>query len=159
MLLPHCTLHFLFFFNNCIVPKEFLLWEIRVAFPRESQLRQSHATQPIVHAGCLSVSIIHRTLTWTTDYGIFNAHTDVNVCHCTWACTDTVKESALKVDSERKFTFVAPRNRTCISGVPVRRYTNWATSPPSYTFRRPFLFANPAVFFLFLFFYHFIVVT
>ena len=102
MLLPHCTLHFLFFFNNCIVPKEFLLWEIRVAFPRESQLRQSHATQPIVHAGCLSVSIIRRTLTWTTDYGIFTVHTDVNVCHCTWACTDTVRKSALKVDPGRK---------------------------------------------------------
>ena len=44
----------------------FLPWEIRVAFPGESQLRQSRATQPTVHAGCSSVSIIHRTLTWTT---------------------------------------------------------------------------------------------
>ena len=35
-------------------------------FPGESQLRQSRATQPTVHAGCFSVSIIHRTLTWTT---------------------------------------------------------------------------------------------
>ena len=25
-----------------------------------------HTTQPIVHAGCFSVSIIHQTLTWTT---------------------------------------------------------------------------------------------
>ena len=125
MLLPHCTLHFLFFFNNCIVPKEFLLWEIRVAFPRESQLRQSHATQPIVHAGCLSVSIIHRTLTWTTDYRIFKAHTDVNVCHCTWACTDTVRESALTVDSGgKKKSLVAPGNRACLNGVPVRRSSN-----------------------------------
>ena len=41
-------------------------WKIRVAFPRESQLRQSRATQPAVHVGCFSVSIIHRTLTWTT---------------------------------------------------------------------------------------------
>ena len=32
----------------------------------ESQLRQSYATQPTVRAGCFSVSIIHRTLTWTT---------------------------------------------------------------------------------------------
>ena len=44
----------------------FLPWEIPVAFPGESQLRQSRATQPTVHAGCFSVSIIHRTLTWTT---------------------------------------------------------------------------------------------
>ena len=31
----------------------FLPWEIRVAFPGESQLQQSHATQPVVHAGFL----------------------------------------------------------------------------------------------------------
>ena len=41
-------------------------WEIWVAFPGESQLQQSCATQPTVHAECFSVSIIHRTLTWTT---------------------------------------------------------------------------------------------
>ena len=46
----------------------FLPREIRFAFPGESQLRQSRATQPTVHAGCFSVSITHRTLTWTTGY-------------------------------------------------------------------------------------------
>ena len=56
----------LFLFYNFIVPMEFLPWEIQVAFPGESQLQQSRATQSTVHAGCLSVSIIHRTLTWTT---------------------------------------------------------------------------------------------
>ena len=45
---------------------EFRPWEIRVAFPGESQLRQSRASQPNVHGGCFSVSIIHQTLTWTT---------------------------------------------------------------------------------------------
>ena len=61
---------FFFFFGggtfyNCIVPMPvgFLQW---VAFPRESQLRQSCATQPTVHAGCFSVSIFLQTLTWTT---------------------------------------------------------------------------------------------
>ena len=44
----------------------FLPQEIRIAFPGESQLRQSRATQPRVHAGCFSVSVIHRILTWTT---------------------------------------------------------------------------------------------
>ena len=44
----------------------FLPREIRVAFPGESQLRQSRATQPTARAGCFNVSIIHRTLTWTT---------------------------------------------------------------------------------------------
>ena len=32
-------------------------------FPGESQLRQSQSTLPTVHAGCFSVSIVHRTLT------------------------------------------------------------------------------------------------
>ena len=71
--------------------------EIRVAFPRESQLPQSRATLPTVHAGCFSVAIIHRTLTWNC--WIFNERTDVNVCNCTRGCTDTVRESALKADS------------------------------------------------------------
>ena len=34
---------------------------------------------------------------------IFNVRTDVNACDCTLGCTDTVRESALKVDSGRKF--------------------------------------------------------
>ena len=88
-------------FYNYIVPMRFLPWEIRVAFPGQSQLRQSRATQPTVHAGSLSVSIIHRTLTWTTNR-IFDARIDVNACDYAGGCTDTVRESALKVDSGRK---------------------------------------------------------
>ena len=59
-----CCCHCLF--CSCIVALGFLPWEYRVAFPGESQVRQSSATQTTVHAGCVSVSIIHRTLTWTT---------------------------------------------------------------------------------------------
>ena len=44
----------------------FLLWQMRVSCSEKSQLQQGRATQPTVHAGCSSVSIIHRTLTWTT---------------------------------------------------------------------------------------------
>ena len=55
-----------FYFFICIVSMGFLSWEIQAAFPGESQLQQSCITQPPVHAGCFSVSIIHRTLTWTT---------------------------------------------------------------------------------------------
>ena len=36
------------------------------------------------------------------DYGIFNVRTDINACDCTRGCTDTVRESALKVDFGRK---------------------------------------------------------
>ena len=57
---------FLLFFYNCIVSLRFFPWEIVVAFPGESLLRQSRATQRSVHAGCFSVYVIRRTLTWTT---------------------------------------------------------------------------------------------
>ena len=36
------------------------------------------------------------------DLGIFKVRTDVNACDCTRECTDTVRESSLKVDSGRK---------------------------------------------------------
>ena len=39
------------------------------------------------------------------DYGIFNVRTIVNACDCIRGCTDTVRESALKVDSGRKIPF------------------------------------------------------
>ena len=62
-LIGYALTHFLY---NCIVLMGFIPREIRVAFPGESQLRQNRAIQPTGHAGCFSVSIIHRTLTWTT---------------------------------------------------------------------------------------------
>ena len=80
--------------------------------PGESQLRQSRATQPVVHARwCFGVSVIHQTLTWTT--GSFNVRTDVNACDCARGCTDTVRESALKVDSGRKIPCYTSRARRC----------------------------------------------
>ena len=85
----------------------FLPWEIRVAFPRESQLRQRRDTQPRVHDGCFSVSIIHRREATNPsnsrmDYRIFNVRTRENACACVRGCTDTVRESALKIGSGRK---------------------------------------------------------
>ena len=68
--------------------------------PGESQLRQSRATQTTVHAGCFSVSIIHRTLAWTTGFLTCAQMLMHAIAH--GGCTDTVKESALKVDSGRK---------------------------------------------------------
>ena len=59
---PQTRVYFYFTFYKCIVPMQFLPWEFRVAFPGESQLRKSRATQPTVHAGCFNVNIIHRTL-------------------------------------------------------------------------------------------------
>ena len=105
------------FLYKRIVPLGFLPWKIRIAYPRENQLRQTRATQPTVHAGCFSVAIIHRTL--DMDYRIFCVRTYVNACHCTQVCTDTVRESALKVDWERNplpYRGIAPASAACRSG-------------------------------------------
>ena len=65
-------------------------------FPGKSQLRQIRAPQPTVHAWCFSVSRIHHTLIWTT--GSLTCAQMFNACGYTRECTDTVRESALKVD-------------------------------------------------------------
>ena len=62
------------------------------------------------------------------DYGIFNVRTDVNACNCTREHIDTLRESASKLTLGEK-SLAASGNRTCVGGVPVRRSTNWATSP------------------------------
>ena len=88
----------------------------------ESQLRQSRATQPTVHAGYVSVSIIHRPLTWST--GSLTRAQMLMHAIANGRCTDTVRESALKADSGRKIpcptgerTYVS----AACSGVPARR--------------------------------------
>ena len=92
-----------FFFYNFIVPIGFLPCEIRVAFPGESQLRQSRATQLTV--SCWVFWCLRNPPNSDINYGIFNVRTDVNACDCTRGCTDTSRESALKVDSGRKIAF------------------------------------------------------
>ena len=78
----------------------FHLWEIQVAFSRESQLRQS--CYP-TYGACWVFLCFNNPLNFDMDYRIFNVRTDVNTCNCTWGCMDTRKrESALKVDSGRK---------------------------------------------------------
>ena len=88
------------YFHNCIVPLGFLPWEIRVAFPWESQLRHSLATQPTVPAGCFSVSIIHRTLIWTTGSLTCTQMLMHAIAH--GVVRTHVRKSALKVDSGTK---------------------------------------------------------
>ena len=58
------------------------------------------------------------------DYGIFNVHTDVNACDCTLGCTDKCLHWKLTLGEK---SLAAPGNRTSVGGVPVRRFTNWAT--------------------------------
>ena len=50
------------------------------------------------------------------DYGIFNVRTYINACDCTSGCADTVRESALKVDFERKIP-CRTVNRTSVGDV------------------------------------------
>ena len=105
---------------------KFLPWEIRVAFPGERQLRQSRATQPTVHAGCLSVFMIQRTLTWTTGSLTCAQMSIQAIAHGMYGHT---WESALKADSWRKIPC-----RTGESNLRQRRagpmLYQWATSPP-----------------------------
>ena len=54
------------------------------------------------YGACWVFGCFHNPPKSNMDYGIFNARTDVNACDCTRGCTDTVRESALKVDSGRK---------------------------------------------------------
>ena len=61
------TFTFYLYFLQLYYPNGIFPREIRVAFPGESQLRQSRATQPAMHAGCFGVSIIHQTLTGTKE--------------------------------------------------------------------------------------------
>ena len=60
----HKKLFYIDNFYNCIVPKDH--WEIRVAFSRGKPAATESRYQTTVHAGCFSVSLIHRTLMWTT---------------------------------------------------------------------------------------------
>ena len=72
--------------------------KFRLLFPGETSCNYC-AKKPTVRAECFHVSIIRQTLTWTTGSLV---HTDVNACNCTQDCMNTIRESAQKVDHERK---------------------------------------------------------
>ena len=94
------TFDFTFTFFNCIVPFWISPMGKFGSFPGGEPAAMSHATQPAVHAW--SFLCFHNPPNSDMDYQIFNICKDVNACLCTWGCMDTVKESALKVDSGRK---------------------------------------------------------
>ena len=52
----------------------------------------------MLRAKYVCVAIIHQTL--DMDYRILFGRADVDACDCTGGCTDTERESALKVDWE-----------------------------------------------------------
>ena len=78
----------------------FLPWEMQFAFPRECQLRlESHYP---TYSACWVFQCFHNPPNSDMDCRIFNMRTDVNASNYTRGCTDTVRESALKVDYGRK---------------------------------------------------------
>ena len=124
------TLYFKwFFFTTVFFQWNFSHGKFGFPSPGESQLRQCCATQPRVHTWCFSVSVIHRPNS-DMDYGNFNVPSDENACDCARGCTDTVRESALKVDwgggDPQPHRGNEPPSAACRSDA----LTNWATSPP-----------------------------
>ena len=104
--------------------------ENRVAFPGESQLRQSRATQTRVHAGSVSASIFHPALTRTTGSLTCAQILMHTIAH---GVVGRPQQSALKVKGHwGEKSLAAPVNRTCVNSVPVRCSTNWTISLPCY---------------------------
>ena len=79
---------------------------------KASQLRQSHATQPKVHAYWV-FSCFHNPPNSDTDYRIFNMRTDVNADNYTRVCTDTVRESALWEKNPSPHRGIEPTSAAC----------------------------------------------
>ena len=88
---------------------------------------KSAATKPaateshyLIYGACWAFSCFHNSPNSDTDDRIFHVHTDVNACDCTRGCTDTVRESALKVDSGSKISCrTGESNLLRLIGVPV----------------------------------------
>ena len=81
----------------------------------------------MVHAGCFSVSIIHRTLTWTTGSLMCAQMLMYMITHR--GLRTHVRESALKVDPGRKIpcpTRESNLHQQCDGPM----LYQWATSPP-----------------------------
>ena len=65
----------------------------------------------MMHAGYACVAIVHWTLPWTT--GSLSCTQIINACDCTGGCTDTERESALKVDSGKKIPCRTVQSNLC----------------------------------------------
>ena len=78
---------------------------------------------------CFSVSLIHRTLTWTTGSLTCTQMSMHMIAHRgVW----TPEESQCWKLTLGEKLFAAPGNQTCISGMMVQCGTNWAMSPPQF---------------------------
>ena len=115
--------HFFFFLTTWrIVPLGFLPWENRDAFPGGKPVAtESCYPTYTVHAGCFSVSIIHRNS--DMDHRSFSVRTDVNACDCTRGMYGHRKSLHWKLTLGEK-SFAAPRNQTCV-GRCVKKKVFW----------------------------------
>ena len=101
----------------------FAPWENQVAFPGESQLRQSRYP---TYSACWAFKCFHNPPNSDMDYRIFNVRTDVSACDWIRGCTDTARQSALKVDwEETPLPHRGSNRRQQRAG---QCSTNWATS-------------------------------
>ena len=62
---------------------------------------------------------------WMSVFGIFNVHSHVDACNCTWKLYGTVRESAVKADSGRKIHCCAGESNS-------RHYHAWLFVPMLY---------------------------
>ena len=104
-------LFYFMLFYNCIVPLGLFPREIQVAFPVESQLPRSRAAHATVHAWRSSVFVTHRTLAWTTG-SLTCAHMVMHAI-ALGGCMDTVRESAVTVDSGRELRCCTGESNLC----------------------------------------------
>ena len=88
------------FFNNRIVPTEFLPWGVRVAFP-QGKPAATESRYP-TYGACWMFKCFHNPPNSDMDYRFFIVRGDVNACDFSRGSTDTERETALKVDSGRK---------------------------------------------------------
>ena len=99
-------IHTFFFFYNWIVQTGFPLREIWVTWRKPAATELSYPT----YGACWVFQCFHNPPNSGIDHRIFNMRTDVSACDCTWGYKDTARESALKVDSERKIPYYTCSN-------------------------------------------------
>ena len=100
----------------CCPNRNFFPWEIRVAFPEESQLRQSRATLPELMTSLVSAVFLcdHTTrckaYSFTTDgFGIFNVWTNLGVCLTHEGGSGANKSAQVDSEEQKKLLLTLPR--------------------------------------------------
>ena len=121
------------YFVHFVVPMGIFPWEIQLAFPPKSQLQQSRYPTLInynEHAGSFHVSVIHRTLTWTTQ-DLLRAHVIILVRAYTHGALGTPTASQHNIFDSEKLT-----NFSCAPDG-IRTSVLWISSPTLYQLSHP----------------------